>query len=82
MASKEELKRALKAFKKRLKLQRQDDESSIGKSPLSSGRASNLVGIRPPEGFPEEIWDELVAAGKLRRVPGRRDQFELVSQPS
>ncbi len=39
----EELKRAIKAFKKRLKLYRQDDESNIsGKSKLTNGKPSTV----------------------------------------
>ena len=47
MATEDELKRALKAFKKRLKLTRLDEESRLSKSPLSKG-ASGIVAITPP----------------------------------
>jgi len=77
MSDKEELKRALKAFKKRLKLYRRDDESGIGRA-LSGGKVSGIVGVKPPEGFPPSIWDELVAAGKLRKEPG--GNYSLVSE--
>nr|HMQ21228.1 hypothetical protein [Planctomycetota bacterium] len=36
--------RAMKAFRKRLKLMRLDDESSIGGGPMSSGRSSGILG--------------------------------------
>lgn len=65
-----ELKRALEAFKKRLKVMRQDDESTLGGGPFSRGKTSSLAGIRPPPGFAPEIWEELVEAGRLRREPG------------
>ena len=78
-ASKEELKRALKAFKKRLKLARRDDESRIGGA-FSSGKQSAIVGIRPPDGFPKEIWEQLCEKGRLKRVPGHKDQYMLVPQ--
>ncbi|MCA8923823.1 MAG: hypothetical protein KDD82_18580 [Planctomycetes bacterium] len=68
--TKEELKRALKAFKKRLKLYRQDDESSLNVGPLSGGRSSGIVGIRLPEGFPDEVWKALEAKNRIKRVPG------------
>ena len=40
-----ELKAAMKAFKKRLKLMRLDDQSRIGVGPMSGGLQSNIVGI-------------------------------------
>jgi hypothetical protein len=63
----EELKSALKAFKKRLKLTRLDNESRLSGGPLT-GRASEIVGISPPNQYPPEIWDELVRQGKLRKM--------------
>lgn len=70
MAEKEELKRALKAFKKRLKLYRRDEESTLGGRALTGGKVSSIVGIRPPDNFPPEFWEELVELGKLKREPG------------
>ena len=70
MTEKHELKRALDAFKKRLKLMRQDDESRLRSGPFSGGRTSSVAGIRPPPGFPPEIWEELADAGRLNREPG------------
>lgn len=64
------LKRALKAYRKRLKLMRLDDESSDARNPLSKGAASSILGIRPPEQYPQEIWDFLVAQGRLRDAGG------------
>lgn len=64
--SKDELKRALKAFKKRLKLTRLDAESSISGGPLSGGRDSAIVAIQPPNEFPQAVWDELARQGKLK----------------
>ena len=58
--TKEQLKGALKAFKKRLKLTRLDAESQVSKNPLSTGRGSAIVAIVPPVDFPQEVWDELV----------------------
>ena len=65
---KEELKRALKAFRKRLKLMRLDDESTIGGGATSSGSKSSIMAIRPPNKYPQEVWDALVAQGKLKYV--------------
>ena len=56
----QELKAALKAFRKRLKLTQLDDQSRIGVGPMSSGRASGIVAISPPDQFPQAVWDELV----------------------
>ncbi len=64
----QELRRALKAFKKRLKLARLDDESRLGKGPLSSGGRGGIVAILPPSQYPKSVWDALVDQGKLRRA--------------
>jgi len=65
---KRELKAAMKAFKKRMKLMCLDDQSRIGVGPLSGGRASSIVGITPPDQFPEEVWEELVRQGRLKKT--------------
>ena len=62
----EELRRAMKAFKKRLKLARLDDESSLGRGPMSGGKSSGIVAIVPPNQYPKAVWDELVARGRLK----------------
>jgi len=62
----EELRNALKAFKKRLKLTRLDDESSLGHGPMSGGKSSGIVAIMPPNQYPRVVWDELVKQGKLK----------------
>jgi hypothetical protein len=62
----DELRNALKAFKKRLKLTRLDDESSLGHGPMSSGRKSGVVAITPPHQYPRAVWDQLVAQGRLK----------------
>jgi hypothetical protein len=74
--SKEELKQAMKAFKKRLKLTRLDEESSIAGGPTSSGRRSEIVAITPPNQFRQAIWDELVKQGKLKNAG--HGTYELV----
>jgi hypothetical protein len=63
----EELKQAFKAFKKRLKLTRLDDESRISGSPLT-GRGTAIVAISPPNQFPPSVWEELVRQGKLKKM--------------
>jgi hypothetical protein len=66
--SPEELKRAYNAFKKRWKLTRLDYESRIGKSPLSSGGQSQIVGIAGPREYPQAVWEELVKQGRLKHA--------------
>lgn len=68
--SKEELRLAMKAFRKRLKLTRLDDESRLGYGPMSSGEKSGVVAITPPDQFPKAVWQELAKQGKLRRDGG------------
>jgi hypothetical protein len=65
-ASPQELKLALKAFKKRLKLTRLDADSRIGVGPMSSGSTWGIVAIIPPNQYPRSVWDELVRQGKLK----------------
>jgi hypothetical protein len=74
----QDLKAALKAFKKRLKLTRLDAESNLGGGPLSSGRSSGIVAIMPPSQYPPAVWDELVKQGKLKKVGG--GTYELVEE--
>ena len=62
MATEEELKRAFKAFKKRIKLTRLDDESGLSKG----SKKTAITGITPPTGFPSGVWEELAHQGKLK----------------
>jgi hypothetical protein len=66
--SPEVLKSAFNAFKKRMKVMQLDDDSRIGRSPMSGGQRSQLAGITPPDQFPREVWDALVKQGKLQDV--------------
>lgn len=70
----EELTKAFKAFKKRLKLTQLDFDSRIGASPLS-GHASGIVAISPPREFPKAVWEALVEQGKLKRAS--QGQYQL-----
>ncbi|HLJ96364.1 MAG TPA: hypothetical protein VKU02_24535 [Gemmataceae bacterium] len=76
--SKEQLKQAFKAFKKRLKLTRLDAESQISGGPLSSGRDSGIVAIQPPGDFPQAVWEELVRQGRLK--PAGHGTYELAEE--
>ena len=71
--SKEELRLAMKAFRKRLKLTRLDDESGMGYGPTSSGQKSGIVAITPPNQFSMAVWQELAKQGKIPpiKVDGR-----------
>jgi hypothetical protein len=64
-----ELKKAFKAFKKRLKMTQLDDDSKLGHSPLTGNR-TQVLAIQPPSGFGREIWEELVAKGFLKNDGG------------
>jgi hypothetical protein len=75
-ASEEDLKKALRAFKKRLKVTRLDDESRLGHGPMSGGSQDKIVSIQPPSGFGREIWEELADKGYLKR--DGRGFYELV----
>jgi hypothetical protein len=66
LQDREVLKRALKAYRKSLKVTQLDAESSIGGGPMSSGRASGILGMRPPDRYPRAVWDELVRQKRLR----------------
>ena len=68
--TKEELQAALKAFRKRLRLTRLDDESRMGYGPTSSGQSSGIVAITPPNQFPMSVWRELARQGKIKRDRG------------
>jgi hypothetical protein len=74
----ETLKAALKAFKKRLKLTRLDDESALRGGHTTSGRASAIFAITPPNDYPAEVWEELARLGKLKKAG--RGTYELVDQ--
>jgi hypothetical protein len=75
----EEMRKALKAFKKRIKMTQLDDDSRLGHGPMSGGASEKIVSIQPPAGFGKEIWEELADKGYLKRdgigfyelVPGK-----------
>jgi hypothetical protein len=68
-ASEEDLRKALKAFRKRLKLTQLEEDSRLGHSPLT-GAKSQILAIQPPLGFGREVWDELCAKGYLKNDGG------------
>ena len=74
-----QLKGALKAFRKKLKISRLERESRQIAGPLSKGTASGIVAITPPSQFPPETWHELIKLGKLKDAGG--GTYELVGDP-
>ena len=74
----DDLKKALKAFRKRMKMTQLDEDSRLGHSPLT-GAKSKIVSMQPPAGFGKEVWEELANRGFLKRdgvgffelVPGK-----------
>lgn len=64
------LKRAMKAYRKSLKVTVLDAESSLSGGHLSSGRESSIVGITPPERYPRATWDHLARQGRLNPTGG------------
>ena len=78
--TKETIKRAMKAFRRRIKLKRLDEESRIGRNPMTSGIKSTICGVRPPEQYPPEVWNELVTRGRLRSIG--HGLFEVVENES
>ena len=68
--SKEELRLAMKAFRKRLKLTRLDDESGMGYGPMSTGQQSGIVAITPPDQFSKAVWQELAKQGRIKHDRG------------
>lgn len=76
--NKEQLKAAFKAFKKRLKLTQLEEDSKLGRNPLTTGRRADIVAISPPNQFPQAVWDELVKQGKLKKAS--QGMYELASE--
>ena len=64
----ENLRRAMKAFKKRLKLMRLDDESGLGIGSGPKSREAGITAVTPPDRYPQAVWDKLVELGKLRKA--------------
>lgn len=77
-SAKDDLKLAMKAFRKRLKVTRLDDESRLGYGPMSGGGKSSIVAIQPPNQYPKSVWEELVAQGKLKY--SGNGMYELIEQ--
>ncbi len=68
-SSEEDLKKAFKAFKKKMKLQQLEEDSRLGRSPLT-GAKNTVVAIQPPPGYGREVWEELAQKGWLKSDGG------------
>ena len=66
--SPEDCKRALRAFRKRLAVTVLDEESKLGRGPLTKGASHDASAIVPPNEWPDAVWQELVRQGKLRYI--------------
>ena len=73
-------KAALRAFKKRLKYMRLDEESRIdSRNPMSKGHHSAIRAIEPPRDWGPDVWAELVRRGDLVRAG--KGFYELPGEP-
>jgi hypothetical protein len=61
----DELRKALKAFRKRLNAAQLEEDSRLGRGPIGSAK-SKIVSIQPPPGFGRAIWEELAEKGYLK----------------
>jgi hypothetical protein len=64
----EVLKQAMRAFRKRVKLTRLDHESKLGVGPMTGGKKADFDAIMAPNDFDREVWETLVAQGKLKAM--------------
>ena len=60
--------KAFKAFCKRVKFTVLDEQSKLGRGPLSKGGDAGNPAITPPVEWPEAVWRELVRQGRLKDV--------------
>lgn len=62
----ENLKRALRAFRRKLKALRRDDESKLGSRYVTYGKTSDIAAIEPPHEYPRKVWTKLVELKRLK----------------
>jgi len=62
------LKRALRRFRDKLKRLRREDESRLGNRYVTYGKKSAITAITPPDEFPTAVWDKLVELKRLHRA--------------
>ncbi len=63
------LRKALRAFRTKLKATQLDEDSRLGVGPLSSEKGK-VDAIEPPREFPLPVWNELVRQGQLKKARG------------
>ena len=61
-------KKAMSAFRKRLKLVRLDHESKLGVGPMTGGKKADIDAIMAPQEFDEDVWEALADEGQLKRA--------------
>ncbi len=78
----EVLREAMRAYRKRVRVTKLDQESQLARSPLSSGKDADIDAIVPPNQFPPEVWRTLAHRGELEatgdgfyRIPIQRRDF-------
>ncbi len=69
------LKRAMKAFRRKIKTLRRDDESRLGSRYVTYGRTSNIAAITPPTEYPMPVWEKLAELGRIKKAG--QGTFEL-----
>lgn len=65
-ATHQEMKDAMHAFRKRLKLARLNDESKLGGRLMTGGKVSDIDAMEAPRDFPPRVWKALVNDGRLK----------------
>jgi len=76
--TREQLKAAFKAFRKKLKVTRLDAESGLNYGATTGGKKFDIVAITPPQQFSKAVWDELVKQGKLKHAG--QGTYEMVEE--
>lgn len=64
------LKRALRSFRRKLKTLKREDESKLGSRYVTYGKESNISAITPPHEYPRKVWLKLVELGRLKDAGG------------
>ena len=64
-ATPEELKQALKSFRKRLNAIQREEDSKLGRGPIGHGKET-ITAIQLPPGFSAVIWEELLTLGYIK----------------
>jgi hypothetical protein len=60
-----DLKRALAAFRKKLKAMQLEQDSKLTRSHVT-GKRETITAMQPPLGFGKAVWEELAKRGELK----------------